>query len=80
MAIVSHAEDAYSLLGGEIVLGEAYFESRRKRQPGSWCGRQSAYLLHPEACRRSPRKRRFGRIERHAFEAQFVTFYIKNWD
>ena len=34
MAIVSHAEDAKSLLGGEIELDEAYFGGRRKGKRG----------------------------------------------
>jgi len=34
MAILSHAEDAQSLLGGEIELDEAYFGGRRKGKRG----------------------------------------------
>ena len=34
MAILSHAEDAPSLLGGEIELDEAYFGGRRKGKRG----------------------------------------------
>ena len=34
MAILSHAEDAKSLLGGEIELDEAYFGGRRKGKRG----------------------------------------------
>jgi hypothetical protein len=34
MAILSHAEDASSLLGGEIELDEAYFGGRRKGERG----------------------------------------------
>jgi transposase len=34
MAILSHAEDANSLLGGEIELDEAYFGGRRKGKRG----------------------------------------------
>jgi transposase len=34
MAIVSHAQDAKSLLGGEIELDEAYFGGRRKGKRG----------------------------------------------
>jgi transposase len=34
MAIVSHAQDAQSLLGGEIELDEAYFGGRRKGKRG----------------------------------------------
>jgi len=34
MAILSHAEDASSLLGGEIELDEAYFGGRRKGKRG----------------------------------------------
>jgi transposase len=34
MAILSHAEDAQSLLGGEIELDEAYFGGRRKGNRG----------------------------------------------
>jgi hypothetical protein len=34
IAILSHAEDASSLLGGEIELYEAYFGGAAKRQAG----------------------------------------------
>jgi len=61
MAILSHAEDAQSLLGGEIELDEAYFGGRRSRQ--------SACVRHPGARRSGSCQRRSGRIGCYAAQA-----------